>query len=532
MVSCPRCGRANEGKYRFCLGCGAALPAAELRSPSTALPPLPVPPVRTTQASPPPPPQQPPPVAFSPASLPAIPPPPASPAPVVPPPAPHGSPAPRPFPKAPDDDLMATLPLTIPPVPSPPPGLPGARSTASTARPPEPPAPAPARVSSSVPAFRPREPAAPLDLAPMAEPAPARMPVADLEGGTIRRVPRPAPRAQEVPETPPVRPATPMALPSASTRVGRSVQSAPPPVAVPPPPASPAPVEIPPPPAPLGAPAAALRESSVPASLPVAPLPSNQPPCEQCGTPVAASHTFCGHCGAPNANHTPTLSMPQSSLKSERLGFIALIDDSGAESLQFPLVAGQNRIGRGDDCQLRFPDDGFLARLHCVLDVDASRFVLKPMDFSNGTYLRITTPVEIHHGDLLRVGQEVLRFERIDRLVPERSGSQPEVVGWPVPRGVWGRLCQMGLGRQVANAYLLQNPDVFLGRERGDILFPKDGFVSGSHSVLSDRNGRAFLKDLGSSNGTFLRIKQDTPVRNGDLFLLGRNLLRVHIGPG
>jgi len=223
--------------------------------------------------------------------------------------------------------------------------------------------------------------------------------------------------------------------------------------------------------------------------------------------------------------------MPQATLKTDRLGFIALIDDNGTESIQYPLHAGENRIGSGDDSQLRFPDDGFLAKHHCVIDADASRFLLRPLDFSNGTYLRITTPVEIQHGDVIRVGQEVLRFERIDRLQSERGmGGEPEIVGWPIPRGVWGRLCQMGLLRQVANAYLLASPDVFLGRERGDILFPKDGFVSGSHSVLSDRSGRAFLKDLGSSNGTFLRIKQETQLRNGDLFLLGRNLLRVHMG--
>jgi pSer/pThr/pTyr-binding forkhead associated (FHA) protein len=48
--------------------------------------------------------------------------------------------------------------------------------------------------------------------------------------------------------------------------------------------------------------------------------------------------------------------------------------------------------------------------------------------------------------------------------------------------------------------------------------------------VISERGGRVYLKDLGSSNGTFLRIKQEIALRNGDLLLLGRNLLRVHVG--
>ena len=254
--------------------------------------------------------------------------------------------------------------------------------------------------------------------------------------------------------------------------------------------------------------------------------------CDRCGNSVPSSHSFCGACGAPNTGHaSATSSAFVTGTRAERIGMLALIDDNGQESQQFPLYVGENRIGAGEDCQLRFTDDGFLAELHCAIDAAPGRVVLRPIDTANGTYLRITTPIEIHHGDFMRVGQEVLCFERLERMTPERGlHGEQEVVGWPVPRGVWGRLCQIGLQRQVANAYLLANPDVFLGRERGDILFPKDGFVSGSHAVLSDRNGRAFLKDLGSSNGTFVRVKQDTPLRAGDLFLLGRNLLRVRLG--
>jgi pSer/pThr/pTyr-binding forkhead associated (FHA) protein len=222
--------------------------------------------------------------------------------------------------------------------------------------------------------------------------------------------------------------------------------------------------------------------------------------------------------------------MPQAILKTEKLGFVALIDDNGTESLQFPLHQGENRIGGGETCQLRFPEDGFLAGVHCVLEADLAKVILRPLDQVNGTYLRIAAPIELKHGDVIRVGQEVLRFERMDRLVAELNAlGLAESVGVPLPRGVWGRLSQLNLTRQVANAYLLSTPDVFLGRERGDILFPRDGFVSGSHAVLSDRGGRAFLKDLGSSNGTFVRLKQEVPLRSGDLFLLGRNLLRIHL---
>lgn len=249
--------------------------------------------------------------------------------------------------------------------------------------------------------------------------------------------------------------------------------------------------------------------------------------CTKCGADVPTTHLFCGVCG------TRMVATAQPKVAPTRdVGHLALIDDLGGESVRYPLIEGDNAIGRGQNVQVPFAQDGLLASTHCVVVADETPFRLRPVDFCNGTYLRISTPVELQHGDIIRVGQEVLRFERIDDIAAEVSAvtGRTLTVGCPMPRGVWGRLCQVGMARQVANAYLLSHRDVFLGRERGDILFPKDGFVSGSHAVISERGGRVYLKDLGSSNGTFLRIKREIALRNGDLLLLGRNLLRVHVG--
>ncbi len=247
--------------------------------------------------------------------------------------------------------------------------------------------------------------------------------------------------------------------------------------------------------------------------------------CDHCGAMVATGHRFCGVCG------TSMPAIPVNKTGSS-VGHLALIDDLGAESTHYPLVSGDNAIGRAKGNQVAFPHDGLLAHIHCVLMTDSKPFRIKPIDTFNGTFLRISTPVELEHGDTIRIGQEVLRFERIDQITPEMSTQtgRPLTVGCPMPRGVWGRLCQIGMTRTVANAYLLAHRDVFLGRERGDILFPKDGFVSGSHAVISERGGRVYLKDLGSSNGTFLRLKTEINLRDGDLLLLGRNLLRIHAG--
>ena len=67
-----------------------------------------------------------------------------------------------------------------------------------------------------------------------------------------------------------------------------------------------------------------------------------------------------------------------------------------------------------------------------------------------------------------------------------------------------------------------------LGRERGDILFPEDGYVSGLHCRLTWDGQRLFLTDLGSSNGTFVNGRRivESELRDGDVILIGPVVLR------
>ena len=56
-----------------------------------------------------------------------------------------------------------------------------------------------------------------------------------------------------------------------------------------------------------------------------------------------------------------------------------------------------------------------------------------------------------------------------------------DVMGSPNP-GYWGRLALIVGRDQDGSAFPLFGDAVTLGRERGDILFPEDGYVSGQHA--------------------------------------------------
>jgi pSer/pThr/pTyr-binding forkhead associated (FHA) protein len=78
------------------------------------------------------------------------------------------------------------------------------------------------------------------------------------------------------------------------------------------------------------------------------------------------------------------------------------------------------------------------------------------------------------------------------------------------------------------NAYPVPEHGIHIGRERGEILFPEDGYVSGLHCRISWENGRGYLTDLGSSNGTFARLYAEREVFDGDVLLMGQQLFRIN----
>lgn len=66
-----------------------------------------------------------------------------------------------------------------------------------------------------------------------------------------------------------------------------------------------------------------------------------------------------------------------------------------------------------------------------------------------------------------------------------------------------------------------------IGRGNCDASFPNDLLLAPRHASVTKREGKLFLKDLGSTNGTFVKLRQDTELTPGDVFLLGRELFRL-----
>jgi len=68
--------------------------------------------------------------------------------------------------------------------------------------------------------------------------------------------------------------------------------------------------------------------------------------------------------------------------------------------------------------------------------------------------------------------------------------------------------------------------ETFIGRGTCDASYPNDILLAPRHASISKREGRVYLKDLGSGNGTFVKLRQEMELTAGDVFLIGRELFR------
>lgn len=261
--------------------------------------------------------------------------------------------------------------------------------------------------------------------------------------------------------------------------------------------------------------------------------------CPQCGHVNPTSNKFCASCGfklakpaaaaaAPAAAPAPAAPAAPAAPVADAQPFALLtaLRADGSEAGSHPVTPTSHTVGR--DIGSIFAGDSYLSPRHATFSLRAGKLFVRDEGSLNGVYrkLRRDEPTPLRNGDVFRIGQEILRYEALQPLPPTADGV--ERLGSPA-KGYVARIALI-IGRETSgNAFPVPETGIHMGRERGDVLFPEDGYVSGLHCRLSIQNGHAFLTDLGSSNGSFVRLGTETEIHDGDILLMGQQLFRVNI---
>jgi pSer/pThr/pTyr-binding forkhead associated (FHA) protein/uncharacterized OB-fold protein len=115
-----------------------------------------------------------------------------------------------------------------------------------------------------------------------------------------------------------------------------------------------------------------------------------------------------------------------------------------------------------------------------------------------------------------------------------RHGSVPSVpavaappLPAPAPRAARIRLALVRSDGVPGPILAVEKDEALCGRIEGDLLLPDDPTVSPRHARFSVGSGVLRVEDLGSVNGTFIRLKEPRRLGLGDEFRVGRQLLRL-----
>jgi pSer/pThr/pTyr-binding forkhead associated (FHA) protein len=281
------------------------------------------------------------------------------------------------------------------------------------------------------------------------------------------------------------------------------------------------------------------------------PVPPERP-CAGCGARLSPGFRFCGHCGRPV--DTPVLEGPGSapgtapkpaplaggtelrgagqapSEPSRTAGpgpkggpHLSLLRHDGQPGAVFPLTGEVTFCGRSSGEAL-LADDPTVSPRHARFTVHDERVTVEDLGSVSGTFVRLHAPHPLAMGDEIRLGRQLLRLEPFPRAAARASGSVP----WGSPdRGYELRLSQLLEGGGVGEVFPLKKGENLIGRETGDVTFPFDRYVSGRHARIDVIEGRITLTDLGSSNGTFIRITGPLVLEPGDQLLIGAQLIRL-----
>jgi pSer/pThr/pTyr-binding forkhead associated (FHA) protein len=302
-----------------------------------------------------------------------------------------------------------------------------------------------------------------------------------------------------------------------------------------------------------------LAAVEAPAARPPGPAPEQGPArliCPRCNGASEPNMLYCQFCGTSLRSETarpqapleqrliasgdlnppsvqtperaPSRPAPVAAPATEGARLVTIAKD-GAEGMVYPLGYDQMDVGREDGAIL-LGEDPYVSPRHVRLTRREGVWHARDLDSLNAVYLRLRAPHALRDADLLLVGLQVLRFEAV-RDAEQGFGPATRLgtllFGSPMlPRHA--RLSEQTVEGVPRNVYYLHREETIIGRETGDIVFTDDPFMSRRHlAIRYDGKSNAFIAvDLNSSNGTYLAIRGESELHDGDHLRVGQHLFR------
>ncbi len=180
------------------------------------------------------------------------------------------------------------------------------------------------------------------------------------------------------------------------------------------------------------------------------------------------------------------------------------------------LVDPRISIGRDKSNSLVINDEG-VSVFHAELRQEDGKLFIWDSGSVNGTFVngeKVAGKREVQAGD-------VIRFHLIDtQLVDPSKGPAvlPEAVKRELEKPALPQWQVKAMTGTISGKMFLIDGTKVIGRDPGCDIVVAGAHVSRRHAELSVRSGKLWVKDLGSSNGSFINGKRsdETVLKNGD----------------
>jgi len=206
---------------------------------------------------------------------------------------------------------------------------------------------------------------------------------------------------------------------------------------------------------------------------------------------------------------------PQESLTKERIAeesqaYLVRLLAGNVEEEEYPVRMNRvTTIGK-KDCDLNFSEDALMSERHASIAHSPAEagYFLRDDGSASGVFIRLKDgkPCEVVPGNMLRIGKQflVLGIEA-GRYFCEHCDAE----------------------RKVVRRYDLSDKTLVLGRMSPDItLDANDLLLSRRHLSIALKERRIVVKDLGSANGSFLKVRSSVGLEANEQFRIGQQVFK------
>lgn len=196
------------------------------------------------------------------------------------------------------------------------------------------------------------------------------------------------------------------------------------------------------------------------------------------------------------------------------------ITDGPLEGTTITVGADGARIGRHTSNTLVIPEAG-ISRYHCEIWCSGEEFSVRDLGSTTGTYfyLKPHAHVQMFPGLMVKLGET--EFQVMSQTL---HGNEPEQLVWFYEGPLAGHKAHLPAGT------------ITIGRRHNNsLVLVQDGSVSAHHAMIFYEDGAFYISDLGSCNGTCVRLSAERndsdwhPIIDGDVLGAGCTKVRCRI---